>query len=380
MALIYHIGGATSIGANWIGGVIPGESDIAIFDNTSSGGSIDYLQCMGIDVRPTFTGILTQDADIILGAAGFRFRGGTFKGGNYDFISEGEFIQEGGVFDAPKNKFQVKSYPDNLYDVQGNDLHTMAGLDLFSIHAGVEFYVGGGTFFRSTGDFTLMDSRSVASTSDWGTITWGEILFKIRSKINEPEAAFFSDEELMVYFNASQLHFARETKFLEREQAFTIKDRPSSPPYQYVMMPSGFLGLKSVALQSKTEATDITFLQRVGLAGRSNQSFKDQAYYLVDHGELRITQEVDVNAINLLVRYYAAPNVLVDPADTEVFTQVYDEYLEDVLQNVFMQIHLKRKEYEEYQICERMYGLGIVNAQKNEGRRHGGNNQIQAMR
>jgi hypothetical protein len=379
VSLIKHLGGATSIGANWQGGVIPGATDIAVFDSLSSGGSIDLLNCLGVDVRADFAGTLTQDADIILGAGGFVWRAGTFVEGSYDFITEGAILILGGVCPLSKNKVQARSTTNNLFTIDGLNVYTLSGLNAFAILSGVEFYVENAICYRSTGDYMLIDSRNVASTSDWGNFTWGEILFKIRSKINEPNPAFFTDEELMVFFNESQLYFARETKFIKREQAFTVKQRPSSPPYQYVMMPSGFLGVISVGLQSKTQADDLQWIPNVGLAGRSKQSYQEQAFYLVDRGEIRITHDVDVLATNLLVRYYQAPNVLTDPEDLDVLTQVYDEYLDDVILGVLMACHLKRKEYEEYNYTEVKFVQRIKEAIWAEGRRTG-NKQIQVIK
>lgn len=376
MALIFHISGATSIDANWVGGVRPTEIDVAVFDNTSSGGSVDYLNCLGVWTKPTFAGVLTQDADTYIGKGGCLFEGGEFVGGDYDWISQGGFVQTGGQFEIPRNKFQNKSYTDNLLDVEGLDMYTLAGLDLYHLHSGVEIYVNNAIFFRSTGDVSLLDSKSVASTSNWGTFTWGEILYKIRSEINEPSPGFFTDEELMIFYNEAQLYFARETKFLKIEQAFPVKNRPSSPPYQYAMMPNGFLGLISVALQSKTDARDIKYLLKTGLVGRSNQSYKDQLYYLVDHGEVRITNEIDVDTTNLLIRYYMSPSPFADPEDLEVLTNVYDEYLEDVLMLVTMKCHKKRKEYEEYNFLERRFNDRLEKAIKSEGRRQGGGNNV----
>lgn len=381
MANIVHINGATSIGANWVGGVIPGEDDVAIFQSPSAGGSIDLLNCYAVNMKPDFTGVLTQDADINVGLGGWLAQGGEFVGNSYDLISKGGLIILSGCnFKLPNNKTQTKSTLNNLFNVAGEDMRNLAGLDVYSVLQGVEFYVADAICYRSTGDYMLIDSRSVASTSDWGSYTWGDILFKIRSKINEPTPAFFTDEELMLFFNSAQLHFARETKFLKREQAFTIKERPSSPPYQYVMMPSGFLGIITVGLQSKTVAQDINWLQKTGMAGRSNQSYQDQAYYLIDHGEIRVVNDVDVLATNLLVRYYQAPNAFTDPDDLNVLSQVYDEYLDTVLLYVFMECYLKRKEYEEYNITERKYTMGVNEVIRAEGRRHGANTQIQVVR
>lgn len=379
LSLIEHIGGATSIGANWVGGVIPSENDIAVFKAPSVGGSVDLLNCLGIDVRADFTGTLTQDADIILGAGGCVWRAGDFVGGLYDFITEGAIIIEGGNFQLANNKTQSKSTTNNLYNIQGQDMHTLAGLNAYAILSGVEFYINNAIVFRSTGDYMLIDSRNVASTSDWGNYTWGEILFKIRSKINEPNPAFFTDEELMIFFNESQLYFARETKFIKREQAFTVKQRPSSPPYQYVMMPSGFLGVISVGLQSKTVAEDLQWIPNVGLAGRSKQSYQDQAYYIIDRGEIRVNNDVDILQTNLLVRYYQAPVALTDPEDLDVLTQVYDEYLDDVIIGVLMACHLKRKEYEEYNYTESKFMQRVKEAIWAEGRRTG-HKQIQVIK
>lgn len=80
-------GGGTndwSEGANWVGDVAPGVSDIAVFDGTSTkDATIDSaIDVAGIDVNAGYAGTITQAASITVGESDWDMDAGTFTGGS----------------------------------------------------------------------------------------------------------------------------------------------------------------------------------------------------------------------------------------------------------------------------------------------------------
>jgi hypothetical protein len=96
-----------STGGNWAGGVAPGASDIAIFDNDSlttcaanCSPTIDAnLNIGGINMKTGFGGTITQGAyTITVGSSGWTMVAGTFAGGSADITDYGDFSLTGGSF------------------------------------------------------------------------------------------------------------------------------------------------------------------------------------------------------------------------------------------------------------------------------------------
>lgn len=215
--------------------------------------------------------------------------------------------------------------------------------------------------------------------SPLGNETWGDILFKIRTRLNEPEEAFFTDEQLMCYWNEVQLYFARETKFRKVDQVFEITTTSSTPTLQYILLPSDFLGVISCGLQSKDTALDLTWLRVTGLAGRSKQGFQDQAYYIANRSELRVVREVDATEVNIVLNFYASPVPFVDETDLTALSYVFDEYVEDVILGTVASALLQRGNFEEYDRLQNIFLMRVREAIKAEGRRTG-HKQMTAMR
>ena len=209
------------------------------------------------------------------------------------------------------------------------------------------------------------------SNSPLGNATWEEILFKIRSYLNEPEEAFFTNEELMCLFNDTQMYFARETKFRKVNQEFDISETASKPTRFFVLMPQDFLGIFSCGLQGVDSVANLTWLRSVGLAGRSKASYQDQAFFIQNRGEIFLAKEVDTTAVKLLVNFYAAPIPFIDPEDLTALTYVYDEYLEDVVLGTIAKAQIKRGNFEEHDRIWNIFLIRIREAQKAEDRRTG---------
>ena len=209
------------------------------------------------------------------------------------------------------------------------------------------------------------------SNSTLGNATWEEILFKIRSYLNEPTEAFFLDEELMCMFNDTQMYFARETKFRKVNQEFDIIETSSTPHRYFSLMPQDFLGLFSCGIQGNDSVENLTWLRSTGLAGRSKAGYGDQAFFLQNRGEIHLTRPVEITEVKLLVNFYAAPVPFIDPEELTALTYVYDEYLEDVVFGTVAKAQIKRGNFEEYDRIWNIFLGRVREAQKAEDRRTG---------
>ncbi|MFW5719711.1 MAG: beta strand repeat-containing protein [Candidatus Dojkabacteria bacterium] len=97
--------GLWSSAANWSGDVLPGSTDVVIFNGTNTANvSIDQsIDVQGIYIESTYTGTVTQAAgsNIILGTDGYTQDGGTFTGSVDTITISGDFTQTSGTFTAP---------------------------------------------------------------------------------------------------------------------------------------------------------------------------------------------------------------------------------------------------------------------------------------
>ena len=146
-------GGATnnwSDAGNWVGGLIPGASDVATFDGTSAKNVVinASVSVLGIDIGAAYTGTISQPAGSIVtvGATGFSESGGTFSGGTNAININGPFTLGGGVFTATSGTLAIR----------GNFTHT-----------------GGGTFNAATGTVatTLAATIDVSSSETFNNLT-----------------------------------------------------------------------------------------------------------------------------------------------------------------------------------------------------------------
>lgn len=125
--------------ANWSSNSIPGSSDTARFDNTSSNNctiNID-ISVQGIDIRSTYTGTITQAAGqtITVGSSDFSQAAGTFVGAASEINCNDAFSLSGGTFTATSGTFFIA----------GN------------------FTVSGGTFTHNSGTITFDGGSATAN-------------------------------------------------------------------------------------------------------------------------------------------------------------------------------------------------------------------------
>ena len=89
-------------GSNWLGGVVPSASDIAVFGSLSPNNSLvdTNASVAGLSITSAYTGTITQGAGctITIGAGGYTQSGGTFAGGSSDLTVNGGFNISYGSF------------------------------------------------------------------------------------------------------------------------------------------------------------------------------------------------------------------------------------------------------------------------------------------
>ncbi|MBU1126509.1 hypothetical protein KJ758_02760, partial [Patescibacteria group bacterium] len=127
-----------STGSNWVGGVAPGLSDIAVFNSTYNvAATVDAsISVAGISVTAGYTQTITQAAVMTIGASGFIQADGTFTGATQTIDINGPLTISAGIFTATSGETQV----------QGN----------MTVSAGVTFNHNSGQFeFNGSTDTTL---------------------------------------------------------------------------------------------------------------------------------------------------------------------------------------------------------------------------------
>jgi hypothetical protein len=97
--------------ANWAGSVIPGASDIATFDGTSTKNATinASITVAGITINAGYTGTIAQSAGFAatIGASGFSQASGTFSGGTAAIAVNGAFVLSGGTFTATAGTLSI---------------------------------------------------------------------------------------------------------------------------------------------------------------------------------------------------------------------------------------------------------------------------------
>ncbi len=100
--------------SNWFEGLVPGASEIAIFDNGCVGANCNCAintaaNVAGIDMQATYTGILTQsNLAITIGSSDFTVNGGTFTAnGTADIDINGSLIVDGGSFNMTGSNLAI---------------------------------------------------------------------------------------------------------------------------------------------------------------------------------------------------------------------------------------------------------------------------------
>ncbi|MDZ4217082.1 MAG: LamG-like jellyroll fold domain-containing protein, partial [Candidatus Gracilibacteria bacterium] len=103
---------AWNTGSNWSGGVVPGPSDVALFEASSNiNCSVDVaVDVKGIDIQVPYSGTISQNAyTMAIGSDGLKQASGVFTGGSATITigSAGNFNLSGGTFNAPSANFSV---------------------------------------------------------------------------------------------------------------------------------------------------------------------------------------------------------------------------------------------------------------------------------
>lgn len=112
--------------ANWSGGVVPGSSNIAVFDDdnktlcrTNCSPTINLsISVKGVQIRAGYKGTITQGAGftVTVGSSGWSQNGGTFTGSNADVTCNGPVDLTAGTFNAPSANFSANT----TYSISGS--------------------------------------------------------------------------------------------------------------------------------------------------------------------------------------------------------------------------------------------------------------------
>jgi hypothetical protein len=144
--------GKWSNSANWAGGVVPGASDMAVFDTscgTSCNATIDTnADVGGVSILSGYPGTITQSVSttVTIESLGFSQAGGIYNGSaGWIFQDNGSFAMSGGTFTPPSSSgfFASSGYASGDYADETN------------WNVGNDFAFTGGTINGSNGNLAL---------------------------------------------------------------------------------------------------------------------------------------------------------------------------------------------------------------------------------
>lgn len=149
-----------STAANWSSDTVPGASDIAVFDGTSTkDATIDAGfagTVAGIDINSGYTGTITQATALTVGTSRFDQEGGAFVGGTDTITMNGIVYLDAGTFTSTSGTLDLNSY----------------------------FYTsGGGTFIHNSGTVSFTGSVQGCSFNA-GTITFYNLIVNASSYVD----------------------------------------------------------------------------------------------------------------------------------------------------------------------------------------------------
>lgn len=188
--------------------------------------------------------------------------------------------------------------------------------------------------------------------------TWGEILTEMRDELSEPTAAFWTDDELMAYYNRAQMEFARKTEIIEATSTLTLSGDNLS-----ASLPSGFLGVLAVTFINAGGSRK--YLYATGGFGRSQQSKSqaDLAYYLVGTATIKLTAE-QPTGVSLELDYFKKPTPFADSEDTEVEGDLDLEWTGIIQQGALFYAHAKRGNEQRKRDAKAEFLTGISEAKR----------------
>jgi len=198
--------------------------------------------------------------------------------------------------------------------------------------------------------------------------TLAEIIEECRYLVSEPTPAFFTDKEIMLFYNAVQMEFVKWTKILKEETDLAI----SAVDNVSVTLPADFLATKFVHLKSSDGS--LQFLHPYGGRARGVRSpmSEDLGYYLINNTTLKLTQEQDPNSDEVRLAYYQTPTPFADEvADLAVSCDIEDAYIDGVLAGTVSRLFKKRRELQESNIYFAEFQKKMAEARRFENKREG---------
>lgn len=158
-----------STAANWSGGVAPGSSDVARFDDSCSSNCSPVLganvSIAGLKIFSSYTGTITQGTyTLTIGSSGFSQLGGTFAGGSGSITLNGPMSLKGGSFTSTSGTLTIAN------NIAGGNSWTVSGSPTFSANGGTINFgltAGSGTLTITPGSIVY---NNVIVTG-WGTTT-----------------------------------------------------------------------------------------------------------------------------------------------------------------------------------------------------------------
>lgn len=146
-----------SCGANWNTNNVPGSSDLAVFDSSSTKDAVVDLSISvtGVSINSGYSGTLTQAAAIAIGSSGFIQNAGVFIGGSQDIDVNGSFTLGSGVnFTATSGTLSVERNLTISSSATYNAHSGTVALDGAYGSASRTFDAPGITFYRVTISWT----------------------------------------------------------------------------------------------------------------------------------------------------------------------------------------------------------------------------------
>lgn len=163
---------------NWHGGVVPGASDVAIFDNNCStfcSPSVDaVLAVAGINMRCSWTGnVVMSSYTLTVGASGITMDGGTFTGGSGLLDVSGSLTMTGGAINLSNGTVNLGGV-----NLSGGTFGATNGY--LDVGQG-GWTQSGGTFNSTNGTYTitLIDTAATAFSLTGGTFNSPSGTFRI---------------------------------------------------------------------------------------------------------------------------------------------------------------------------------------------------------
>ncbi|MFH0763614.1 MAG: DUF2341 domain-containing protein [Candidatus Omnitrophota bacterium] len=190
--------GSTSlwnVSGNWIGGVVPGDGDVAVFNGTSTRNcSINAsINILGLCIESGYTGIITQAAGktVTLGSTGYTQSGGTFTGGNSAITVNGVFNLNGGTFSTGTGTVTFGGVVGDTVTISSGILKIRSG------DTAADIVINAGTWTNSGGTISY-NAGSVVSTGILSSV--GDYY---NLDINSPGSTYTLADDLVVKGNLS---------------------------------------------------------------------------------------------------------------------------------------------------------------------------------